>query len=117
LLQQVNLLPAASTPTPSASANHVHTSLASDSSFPTQSGISSIFTCFIASNNHDWFIDSGANEHVVSSTDWFTSFHKIKPKPVNLPNGTSVLVEYAGTIHFTSDFFSRECSLFTFLHT
>jgi hypothetical protein len=108
LLQQVNLLPAVSTPASSASANHVHTSLASDSNLSTQSGISSIFTCSIASNNNDWFLDSGANEHIVSSIHWFTSFHKINPKPVNLPNGTSVLVEYAGTIHFTPDFFIED---------
>lgn len=99
LLQQVNLLPAAST----SSTNHIHTP---SSSQPfTGSGISSIFTCSLQSKSDLWLLDSGANEHIVSSIHWFTSYHKITPKPVNLPNGSSVLVDIAGTIHFTPIFY------------
>jgi hypothetical protein len=69
------------------------------------SGISSIFSCSISSKSDIWLLDSGANEHIVSSTHWFTSYHKIIPKHVNLPNGTSVLVQYAGTIRFSPQFY------------
>jgi len=68
------------------------------------SGISSIFSCSISSKSDIWILDSGANEHITSSAHWFTSYHKINLKPVNLPNGTSVLVQYAGTIHFSPHF-------------
>jgi hypothetical protein len=95
LLQQVNLLPSSSTP--SASANQI--------SFSPLSGISSIFSCSISAKSDIWILDSGANEHITSSAHWFTSYHKIDPKPVNLPNGTSVLVQYAGTIHFSPQFY------------
>jgi len=50
-------------------------------------------------------LDSGANEHIVSSLNWFTSYHKITPKLVNLPNGSSILVEIADTICFTPHFY------------
>jgi hypothetical protein len=89
----VNLLPSSSVPSSVSSANNVISN--------PLSGISSIFSCSIASKSDIWLLDSGANEHIVSSTHWFTSYHKILPKPVNLPNGTSVLVEHAGTIHFS----------------
>jgi len=94
LLQKVNLLPSSSTP--SASANQINS--------PSMSGISSILSCSISSKSDIWLLDSGANEHVTSSAHWFTSYHKINPKPVNLPNGTSVLVQYVGTIYFSPHF-------------
>jgi len=89
LLQQVNLLPATSSPS---GVNHIHTSSSSFSSNP--SSISSIFSCSLQTKSELWFLDSGVNEHIVSSLTWFTSYHKITPKPVNLPNGSSVLVEF-----------------------
>jgi hypothetical protein len=110
LLQQVNLLPAA----PPSSANHIHTP--SPSTFFNTSGISSIFSCSLQSKSDLWLLDSGANEHIVSSLHWFTSYHKITPKPVNLPNGSSVLVDIAGTIHFTPNFY-HENVLFSPLFT
>jgi len=85
LLQQVNLLPAASSPS---SANLIHAPSSSNSFTP--SGISSIFSCSLQSKSDLWLLDSGANEHIVSSLHWFTSYHKISHKPVNLPNGSSV---------------------------
>jgi len=91
LLQQMNLLP--SSFVPSASANHVIS--------PSLLSISSIFSCSISSKSDILLLDSGANEHIVSSTHWFTSYHKILPKPMNLPNETYVLVQYAGTIQFS----------------
>ena len=86
-------------------ANHIHASTLSSSNSSNRSGISSIFSCSLQSKSDIWLLDYGANEHIVSSLNWFTSYHKITPKPVNLPNGSSVLVEYVGTIHFTSHFY------------
>jgi len=100
LLQQVNLLPAASSPS---SANLIHAP--SSSNYFTPSGIPSIFSCSLQSKSDLWLLDYGANEHIVSSLHWFTSYHKISPKPVNLPNGSYVLVDIAGTIHFTPHFY------------
>ncbi|PNX75766.1 peptide transporter PTR2, partial [Trifolium pratense] len=59
------------TPTVGPSSNHIHTT-------PTPK------------------TDSGANDHICSSLHWFSSFYKIKPIHVNLPNGNSVIVKYAG---------------------
>jgi len=106
LLQQVNLLYSASAASPPSSSNHVHTSPASSSIFTIHSGISSsIFSCSISSKSDIRLLDFGANEHIVSSLHWFTSFHRIPTKLVNLPNCSSILVKYAGTIHFTPQFY------------
>ena len=55
------------------------------------------------SSDH-WLIDSRANEHICSSLHLFHSYYKIKPINVNLPNGSSVLVQYAGTVVFSPHF-------------
>jgi len=99
LLQQVNMLPSSSS-SPPASANHIHTT-----NSPSLSDISSTFSCSTYFKSYIWILGSGANEHIVSSTHWFTSFHKITHKPVNLPNGTFVLVHHDGTIHFSPQFY------------
>ena len=96
------MIPTATSPS---SVNHVHTSTISSSNSFNPSGISSIFSYSLQSKTDIWLLDFGANEHIVSSTHWFTSYHKITPKLVNLPNGSSVLVEYAGTIQFTPHFY------------
>jgi len=82
--------------TPSANANYINSS--------SVSGVSSIFSCSISSKSNIWLLGSGASEHIASSAHWFTSYHKINRKPVNLPNGSFVLVHYAGTIHFSPQF-------------
>jgi len=51
-----------------------------------------------------WLIDSGANEHICCDHHCFSSFYKIKPVQVSLPNGNLVVVSYAGTISFTPQF-------------
>jgi len=106
LLQQVNLLPAPYVVSSPSSVNRVHTSHVLSSISTIHFGISSSpFSCSISSKSDIWLLDSCANDHIVSSPHWFTLFHKITPKPVNLPNGSSVLVEYADTIHFTHHFY------------
>jgi len=51
-----------------------------------------------------WIIDSGANEHISCTMSYFSAFYRIKPVKVTLPNGTSLIVSFAGTISFTSQF-------------
>jgi hypothetical protein len=108
LLQQVNLIPSAS-PTIGSSSNHIHTSPIVESGlhFHTSSlsSVHSIVSCSIQTDSKFWLIDSGANDHICSSLEWFSSYYKIKPIHVNLPNGNSVVVNYAGNIHFSQDLY------------
>jgi len=101
LLQQSSLVPSATTSNP-ASTNHIATSFPSSIDFT--SGINTIFSCSLHVPSDHWLIDSGANEHICSSLHLFHSYYKIKPINVNLPNGSSVLVQYAGTVVFSPHF-------------
>jgi transposase InsO family protein len=95
LLQQSNLNASASTPV---SSNHV-------TSHPsTSAGINTISSNSLHVINPIWLIDSGANEHICSSLQFFSDIHDIPPMHVNLPNGQTVNVNQAGTVHFSSDF-------------
>jgi len=98
LLQQSFLVPQASTSN-LASNNHITSSIPS---FP--SGINTVISCSIHAPNNHWIIDSGANEHICSSLHLLHSFHKIKPMHVTLPNGSTVIVNYAGTAVFSPSF-------------
>jgi len=103
LLQQANLLSSAS-PRTGPISNHINTSIfpATDS---LQIGIFNVVSCSIDSAPHYWILDSGANDHVCSSLSSFTSFYKIKPIHVNLPNGSSILVQHAGNVSFSSSLY------------
>jgi hypothetical protein len=108
LLQKTSLIPSAS-PNIGSSSNHIHTSSVTDSGLlfqtPSLPYIHSIVSCSIQVDSKFWLIDSGANDHICSSLDWFSSYYKIKPVHVNLPNGNSVVVNYAGNIHFSQDLY------------
>lgn len=47
-----------------------------------------------------WILNSGANDHVFSSLKLFSSYYRIKPVEVSLPNENCVMVHYAGNIIF-----------------
>lgn len=94
-------MPSATSPNP-ASTNHVATSFPSSIDFT--SGINTIFSCSLHVPSDHWLIDSGANEHICSSLHLFHSYYRIKPICVNLPNGSSVIVQYAGTVVFSPHF-------------
>ncbi|KAK2387257.1 putative mitochondrial protein [Trifolium repens] len=100
LLQQVNLPAPASSSTPSSTVNQL--SLAHGLS-PTEpsSGILSSLIASIHAKPSTWLLDSGASDHICSSLQWFTSFYRIKPINVKLPNGNSVLVHHAGNVTFS----------------
>jgi hypothetical protein len=59
----------------------------------------------ISSLPNYWLLDSGANEHLCCNLSYFTSFHRIKPVCVTLPNKTTILVHYAGNVSFTPQFY------------
>jgi hypothetical protein len=94
LLQQSNLT-ASATP---ASSNHV------TSNPSTSAGINTISSYSLHVINPIWLIDSGANEHICSSLQFFSDIHDIPPMNVNLPNGQTVSVNKVGSVHFSSDF-------------
>ena len=48
-----------------------------------------------------WLLDSGAIDYFTCSLHWFSSFQSIKPVPVSLPNGKTVVALYKGTIVLT----------------
>jgi hypothetical protein len=102
LLQQANLFASAQSPSnpPSNNAsvsNVIHDGLSphDSSTSGNHSLLNSIFTPSY------WILDSGANEHICSSPHWFYSLHSIDPINVSLPNGASISVKTAGTIHLT----------------
>jgi len=66
--------------------------------------INTVFSCSLDVKSHHWLIDSGANEHICSFMTLLHSFYKIKPINVTLPNDTSVLVHYVGTVTFSPSF-------------
>jgi len=118
LLQQANLVPSASIPsTSNATTNHIKATPLISTSF----SASSLVNAGIPSIPNYWLLDSGANEHICGNISYFTSFHRIKPVCVNLPNKTTILVHYAGNVVFTPQFYltnvlySPLCQLLNFV--
>jgi len=54
---------------------------------------------------NSWILDIGATDHVTCTTQHFSSFHKIKPIRVQLPNLSYVTTNYSGTVTFSDNFF------------
>lgn len=50
-----------------------------------------------------WIIDSGASDHICSSSSWFISHDEVQPINVRLPND-HYLARHVGTIKFSPDF-------------
>jgi len=105
LLQQANLLSSTSPPSRPIS-NHINTtSLGHSPGATSQTGIYSVISCSLQTNSEYWLLGSGANDHICCSLSSFSSFYKIKPVNVNLPNSTSVLAHHAGNIQFSRNLF------------
>ena len=100
MFQQANLVVPASS-SPQATSNHIAATLLIST---TISAPESSSTGIIPKSSY-WLLDSGANEHISCNLSCFTSFYKIPPVYVSLPNGNSILVYYAGTVTFTSNFY------------
>jgi len=60
------------------------------------------------------FLDSGANNHFFPLLSSFTLVYKIRPISVDLPNGSSILVQHAGNIFFLQNHFSQGLIFYNF---
>ena len=52
-----------------------------------------------------WIIDYGATDHVCHNLNVFTSYTKIKPVLISLPNGQTVYTTYSGLVRFSDKFY------------
>jgi predicted aspartyl protease len=48
-----------------------------------------------------WVIDTGATDHMVITTKFYTTMHRVDNINVNLPTGQSVMVTHIGSIQIT----------------
>ena len=48
-----------------------------------------------------WILDTGATNHVTHDLSQFSSFYKIKPITIILPNNSTVIAEFVGTKNFS----------------
>uniref|UniRef100_A0A2N9FVF7 Integrase catalytic domain-containing protein n=1 Tax=Fagus sylvatica TaxID=28930 RepID=A0A2N9FVF7_FAGSY len=53
-------------------------------------------------NVYEWVIDTGATDHMVTTTKFFTTMQVAYNVSVNLPNGQSVMVTHIGSIQVTA---------------
>lgn len=51
-----------------------------------------------------WILDSGASDHVCPYIHFFSTYKKINPITVKLPNGVVLYAHYSGSIFLNSDF-------------
>jgi hypothetical protein len=59
---------------------------------------------FTSSHTTPWIIDSGAIDHISCYLNTFSSYNKIPPIKINLPNGVFVFAHYSGIIKFSPNF-------------
>ena len=83
--------------------NHVSTVNHITTAQPSNTGSSYHFISNVLSKPHFWILDSGATDHVCCSLNHFSVFKSINSINVKLPNGSSVLASYSGTMHFSDD--------------
>ncbi|WJX63250.1 hypothetical protein P8452_48162 [Trifolium repens] len=63
------------------------------------------FACSINSSPlGSWIVDSGASDHICSSMKLFSSYTSIAPIHIRLPNGSTSISRYAGTVEFSPGF-------------
>ncbi|XP_058726423.1 uncharacterized protein LOC131597764 [Vicia villosa] len=106
LLQQTNLTPHASSSNKTSTSNHISTSLthSGHTSYELSgNSYSLIASCSTQNKSQFWIIDSGANDHVCSSINWFSPCHNIQPVSVFLPNGSIVIANQAGTVKISPE--------------
>jgi len=95
------------TPPPGPTTNHISVSPHITSGYTVSSssvGIYSVDSCSLPYHSY-WLLDSGANEHICSHLPHFTSLYPIKPVYVTFPNNTIVVIDQAGTIIFSPQFY------------
>lgn len=107
LLQQTNLFTSVPASTSDPTTNHISVSPQVSSNYTAASssvGNLNTHSCFFPSTSH-WLLHSGGNEHIYGNLASFTSFYQIKHVHVNLPNGTSILVNHDDIVSFSSQLY------------
>ena len=59
------------------------------------------FTVKPTFSSTQWVIDTGATDHMVITTEFYTTKHIVDNISVNLPNGQSVMVTHIGYVQLT----------------
>nr|KYP65402.1 Retrovirus-related Pol polyprotein from transposon TNT 1-94 [Cajanus cajan] len=57
-----------------------------------------------SSHTTPWIIDSGATDHISCSLNFFKDYSPINPVHIHLPNGSTVVACFSGTVYFTPHF-------------
>ena len=63
------------------------------------------FFSSLSAIKESWLVDSGATDHVCHNMSAFTTWTKIKPVLISLPNGQTVYATYSGLVHFSAKFY------------
>jgi len=58
------------------------------------------FLSSLSAIKESWIIDSGTTNHVCHNLNVFTTYTKIKPVLISLPNGQTIYATYSGLVRF-----------------
>ncbi|XP_068465505.1 uncharacterized protein [Phaseolus vulgaris] len=98
ILRQQNL----EDPAPHAQINQVGTFSADKITNTEQSSTGKFFSS-LSAIKESWLVDSGATDHVCHNLSTFTTWTKIKPVLISLPNGQTVYATYSGLDNLTQE--------------
>ena len=91
-------------PAPHAQINQVGTFSADKITNTEQSSTGKLFSS-LSAIKESWLVDSGATNHVCHNLSAFTTWTKIKPILISLPNGQTVYATYSSLVHFSAKFY------------
>lgn len=81
--------------------NNVSTShVQADSCVETHSSQGNHFVMSYSSNDNSWLLDTGAIDYIYYQLSSFTSYKKIKPISIKLPDGSQLNACLSGIVHF-----------------
>ena len=100
ILRQQNL----EDPAPHTQINQVG-SISTDEISNTEHSSTGKFLSSLSAIKESWIINSGATDHVCHNLNVFTTYTKIKPVLISLPNGQTVYATYSGLVRFSDQFY------------
>lgn len=50
-------------------------------------------------DDNEWYVDSGATQHLSSKKEWFSNFSEIEPRKIYLANNHAIVAKGIGTVH------------------
>ncbi|MCH79444.1 integrase catalytic region [Trifolium medium] len=103
MLQHANLLPPSQASTSSSNANQISVVPMTQGHSPHESSSGILLTHInsLSVDNDFWLLDSGANDHICATAQFFNTMYEIAPVHVKLPNGNHVIVHHAGNVTFS----------------